>query len=389
MTSDRLDTLNSVSEAYLQRVEEGSVRYDPMQAVIAARLDNVLAEINAKRLAEKRRALGWLFARRVHKVNGLYIHGAVGRGKTMLMDLFHERVPGERKRRVHFNDFMVEVHDRIAAQRQADRNGARNGDPIRPVAAAIAAETAVLCFDEFAVTDIADAMILSRLFTALFDAGVILVATSNVAPRDLYRDGLNRGLFLPFIKVLEAHAEIVTLDTDRDYRLEKAEVLPVYLSPLDADAALAIERSWAGLTRTTPERREWIEVAGRKIEVPRSAGRAARFTFAEICERPLGARDYLALAERYDVFVVENVPVMDEASRNAAKRFILLVDTLYDRRCRLILSAEATADALHVGKSGKEAFEFERTASRLAEMQRAGWPGSTSTNTPEFSDAAS
>jgi len=370
MARDRLDTLHTVSDAYQHRVEQGLVRFDPFQAEVARRLDRVLDEISARRLAKKPRALGWLFARRMPGTRGLYIHGAVGRGKTMLMDLFHERVAGIGKRRVHFNDFMSDVHDRIAAFRR----GAKGSDPIPPVAAAIAAEAAVLCFDEFAVTDIADAMILSRLFTALFDAGIVLVATSNVAPRDLYRDGLNRGLFLPFVDVLEAHAEVVSLDSERDYRLEQGERLPVYLTPNDAAARDAMDRAWARLAQGTPEAPAAVSVMGRTIEVRRSAGRAARFTFAELCGRPLAARDYIALADRFDVFVIEDVPVMDLSRRNEAKRFILLIDTLYDRGRRVVMSAAARPDMLYVARSGGEAFEFERTASRLFEMQRADWP---------------
>src|SRR5690606_635973 len=223
------------------------------------------------------------------------------------------------------------------------------------------------------VTDIADAMILSRLFTALFDAGIVLVATSNVAPRDLYRDGLNRGLFLPFVDVLEAHAEVVSLDSERDYRLEQGERLPVYLTPNDAAARDAMDRAWARLAQGTPEAPAAVSVMGRAIEVRRSAGRAARFTFAELCGRPLAARDYIALADRFDVFVIEDVPVMDLSRRNEAKRFILLIDTLYDRGRRVVMSAAARPDMLYVARSGGEAFEFERTASRLFEMQRADW----------------
>jgi cell division protein ZapE len=241
------------------------------------------------------------------------------------------------------------------------------------VARQLAAEAWVLCFDEFSVTDIADAMILSRLFAALFDNGVVLVATSNVAPRDLYRDGLNRQLFLPFIGLLERHAEVLALDTDKDYRQEKLARIPVYLTPDDADAARSMDEAWAAISQGREESRT-IALKGRTIAVPRAAGRAARFTFAQLCDAPLGARDYLAIAERYDTVLIDHVPVLDQTRRNPAKRFILLVDTLYDRKLRVVVSAEATPEKLYAGRAGvTEAFEFDRTASRLIEMQSRDW----------------
>jgi cell division protein ZapE len=374
MGSGRLETLNSVADAYRRLAGEGRIEHDPVQAVIAGKLDRIIDEIVSKRLAEKKSALGWLFARRTGKVEGLYIHGAVGRGKTMLMDLFFERVPVRRKRRAHFNAFMADVHDRIASHRAAVKAGrAKGDDPMPPVAAAIAAEARVLCFDEFSVTDIADAMILSRLFSALFAAGTVLVATSNVAPRDLYRDGLNRGLFLPFIDILEAHLEVVTLDARKDYRLDRTDRAPVYLWPLDEQAARAVDEAWRSIAAGEEEKPATVTVKGRRIEVGRTAGRAARFEFDELCARPLAARDYLALAGRFDTFVIENVPPMDAAARNEAKRFILLIDTLYDRRRRLIMSAGAPPAGLYRAETGTEAFEFRRTASRLIEMQTEGW----------------
>ncbi|MEZ5812405.1 MAG: cell division protein ZapE [Rhizobiaceae bacterium] len=368
--------MNSVADALLHLVESGGVSHDPAQAAIAARLDRVLDEIAARRLASKTSALGWLFAKRVEKIEGLYIHGDVGRGKTMLMDLFFERVPVRRKRRIHFNDFMADVHDRIAAHRAAVKNGsARGDDPIPPVAAALAREAWVLCFDEFSVTDIADAMILSRLFTALFGAGVILVATSNVAPADLYRDGLNRALFLPFIDILKAHARIAALDAYKDYRLEQLNRMPVYLTPLGPAAEERMDAAWTTASAGRDEMAATIRIKGREIVVEHAAGTAARFSFDELCARPLGARDYLALADRFDTFLIDRIPVMDARMRNEAKRFILLVDTLYDKKRKLIVSAAAGPDTLYREKSGTEAFEFRRTASRLVEMQGADWAG--------------
>jgi cell division protein ZapE len=292
----------------------------------------------------------------------------------MLMDLFFELLPVRRKRRVHFNDFMAEVHDRINAHRQALKRGeAREDDPIPPVARALAEQAWVLCFDEFAVTDIADAMILSRLFSALFAAGVVLAATSNVAPGDLYRDGLNRALFEPFIRTLEAHAEIFALDAGRDYRLEQLNGMAVYVTPAGPAADRMMDKAWEVMTRSAVGAPEEIAIKGRHLTVPRAAGRTARFSFADLCEAPLGARDFLAIAGRYDTIFIDRIPVLEQARRNEAKRLILLVDTLYDRGTRLVVSAAAPPAGLYAGNSGNEAFEFERTASRLIEMQGKDW----------------
>lgn len=374
---DGLQTHVTVRQRYDHLVELGSVRRDPAQLVIVAALDRLIDEISDKRLARKSSALGWLFARRKPQhehVKGLYVHGGVGRGKTMLMDFFFELVPVKHKRRVHFNDFMADVHDRIQKQRAARKNGtSRDDDPIPPVAAALAEEAWVLCFDEFSVTDIADAMILSRLFSALFGLGVVLVATSNVAPRDLYRDGLNRQLFLPFIGMLEQNTAVLNLDADTDYRLEKIDRVPVYLSPLGEAADQAMNKAWAKVTHGAAAEPATVAVKGRKVAVPAAVDGCARFSFADLCEKPLAARDYLAITAHYKTIFVDHVPVLAEANRNEAKRFILLIDTLYDQHVRLVISAATTPDKLYAGKRGHEAFEFDRTSSRLIEMQGAEW----------------
>jgi cell division protein ZapE len=376
---DGLNPFPSVRQAYDHLVERGEVERDPAQQAVARALDRVIEDVSTKRLAAKSSALGWLFARKREvkaPVKGLYVHGSVGRGKTMLMDLFCDLVPVNRKRRVHFNDFMADVHDRIARHRASVKAGtARGDDPIPPVAQALAGEAWVLCFDEFSVTDIADAMILSRLFSALFSEGVVLVATSNVAPDDLYRDGLNRPLFEPFIGILKRHAEVALLDGPSDYRMTKLHRLPVYLTPLGSAADEAMDAAWTAICEGRREAPETVTVQGRAVPVPRAAGEAARFTFAELCDAPLGARDYMALTDRFDMILIDHVPVLDQTRRNAAKRFILLVDTLYDRRKRVMISAEAQPDALYAGRPGiTEAFEFARTASRLIEMQSRDWP---------------
>ncbi|MER9168032.1 cell division protein ZapE [Mesorhizobium australicum] len=374
---DGLQTHPTVRQRYDHLVVSGAIERDAAQEEIAAALDRLTVEISAKRLAHKSSALGWLFARKreTHEaVKGLYIHGGVGRGKTMLMDMFFELLPVRRKRRVHFNDFMADVQDRIQKHRQARKEGTvREDDPIPPVAKALAEQAWVLCFDEFSVTDIADAMILSRLFSALFANGVVLVATSNVAPQDLYRDGLNRQLFLPFIAILERHAQVLSLDGDKDYRLEKLARTPVYVTPADAAADQALDEAWQAMTRGAPTAETSLTLKGRKVVVPAAAGDAARFAFADLCEKPLGARDYLAIAGRFSTVFIDRVPVLGEGKRNEAKRFILLIDTLYDHHTRLVVSADALPHALYAAKRGVEVFEFERTASRLIEMQSRDW----------------
>jgi cell division protein ZapE len=375
---DGLQTRATIAQRYRHLAETGEIAGDPAQLAIVAALDRLIEEIATKRLAHKGSALGWLFGKRRETkapVKGLYIHGGVGRGKTMLMDMFFDLVPVRRKRRAHFNDFMTDVHDRIQRHRQARREGTvKEDDPIPPVARDLAAQAWVLCFDEFTVTDIADAMILSRLFSALFAEGVVLVATSNVAPENLYRDGLNRQLFLPFIATLQRNTDVMTLDSDTDYRLEKLGRMPVYTTPLGPKADRRMDQAWAAMTDGREEHAVNIDLMGRQLHVPRAAGAAARMSFADLCDAPLGARDYLALAGRFDTLFIDGIPIMDQTRRNPTKRFILLIDTLYDRHIKLVASAEASPDKLYAGRSGiTEAFEFERTASRLFEMQSRDW----------------
>ncbi len=363
--------LSTVSAAYAARVAHGELARDPAQVEMARRLDRVLSNIATRRLATKSSALGWLFAgKAAPTTRGLYIHGAVGRGKTMLMDMFFALVPVQRKRRAHFHDFMADVHDRIHAHRQKLARGeTKDADPVPPVAAQLVSEAWVLCFDEFSVTDITDAMLLSRLFEHLFKRGCVLIATSNVAPTDLYRDGLNRALFLPFIDLLSVHAEVVNLDARIDYRLEKTSRMPVYhLLGSEAGAQL-MDEAWARVTAGKQVASEYVTVKGRRVPVPRAAGGAARFGFDALCEAPLGASDYRAISDRYHTVFIDRVPRLDRNRRNAAKRFIALIDTLYDRKNRLFLSAEAAPDALYSASSGTEMFEFARTSSRLTEMQ--------------------
>ncbi|SMC54367.1 cell division protein ZapE [Fulvimarina manganoxydans] len=350
----------------------GEIEADPAQRLLADRLDRLDKDLSATSLATKSSALGWLFGKKSKRepVRGLYVHGSVGRGKTMLMDMFFRQSSVSKKRRVHFHAFMGDVHDRIGAHRDKVRDGtAKQDDPIPPVAEQIARESLLLCFDEFSVTDVADAMILSRLFDALFAEGVVLVATSNVAPDDLYKDGLNRGLFLPFVDRLKDHVEVLALDGTEDYRLAAIGSEDLYVTPLGEEAVARIDAVWTTLLSGEKEGTASLSVKGRTIPVPRAGNGAARFSFGDLLQRPLGAQDYLALARRFHTVVVENVPAMDVSQRNEAKRLINLVDTFYDGRRRLILSAEVPAKELYTAPSGTERFEFERTVSRLFEMR--------------------
>jgi cell division protein ZapE len=286
------------------------------------------------------------------------------------MDLFFEASPVTRKRRAHFHEFMLDVHERIFALRQKMKLGEHEGeDPIRLVAGQLFDEAWLLCFDEFHVTDIADAMILGRLFAQLFAHGVVVVATSNVAPDDLYKDGLNRALFVPFIHLLEEHMDVVRLDARTDFRLEKLAGLPVWYVPADAVADAALDDAWRRLAGGHDGTVQELPLKGRSVHVPRTFMGVARFSFHDLCEAPLAAADYLRLAHEYHTIVLDHVPAMTYDTRNAAKRFIILIDTLYEMNVKLIASAVAEPDTLYQADEGFEAQEFKRTASRLIEMR--------------------
>ena len=339
-------------------VAKGALKPDPAQ-------DNAVRQLQALRekLAEKR---GFSLFRRA-PVRGLYIWGDVGRGKTMLMDLFFAAAPGSRKRRAHFNSFMVDVHARIHAQRQK----AGSDDPIPPVAKALAEEARLLCFDEFQVTDVADAMILGRLFDRLFGEGVTIIATSNTPPDRLYEGGLNRQLFLPFIVEIKQRLDVVELNGPTDYRLQRISGLNVYLTPLSREADDAMDAAWKRLTDTKAGKSASLTVLGRTLMVPQAARGVARFSFDELCDRPLAAADYLALAQEFHTMLIDHIPVMTDNMHNVARRFTLLIDTLYDEGVKLICSAAAPPAELYPAGIASEA--FRRTASRLAEMQSEGY----------------
>jgi cell division protein ZapE len=363
---------SSITAQYTAGVAVGKVERDPAQLAVVDRLARLEGDIIEHRLARKSSSLGWLFARDKKQtlLKGLYIYGEVGRGKTMLMDLFYEASPVQRRRRAHFHEFMIDVHERVHGLRQKMKVGEYAGeDPIELVAKDLAREAWLLCFDEFHVTDIADAMILGRLFAQLFTRGVVVVATSNVAPVDLYKDGLNRALFVPFIDMLEAHMDIVRLASRTDFRLEKLAGLPVWYVPADEAADAALDDAWRRLARENDGAAQELALKGRTIHVPRAAMGVARFSFHDLCEQPLAAADYLRIAHEYHTIILDHIPVMTFDNRNAAKRFILLIDTLYDMNVKLIASAAAEPDALYRADEGYEAQEFQRTASRLIEMR--------------------
>jgi cell division protein ZapE len=364
---------NSITARYAAALAAGKVERDTAQVAMVEKLARLESRIVERRLARKSSSLGWLFASRGKTdaaVKGLYIFGDVGRGKTMLMDLFFEASPVQRKRRAHFHEFMIDVHERVHGFRQKMKVGEYAGeDPIELTAKALAREAWLLCFDEFHVTDIADAMILGRLFAQLFERGVVMVATSNVPPEEQYRDGLNRALFVPFIHLLEEHMEIVQLASRADFRLEKLAGMRVWYVPADAAADAALDDAWRRLTAGNGGAAQELALKGRTVHVPRAAMGVARFSFHDLCEQPLAAADYLRIAHEYHTIILDHVPVMTFDNRNAAKRFIILIDTLYDINVKLIASAEAEPDALYRADEGFEAQEFKRTASRLIEMR--------------------
>jgi len=361
----------SASELYEALVASKKIGRDRAQEALLARITALEARVAAHRSARRSSPVGWLFGREHNgSAKGLYVFGDVGCGKTMLMDLFFEASPVVRKRRTHFHEFMADVHERVRVFREELKTGAvADDDPIRLTAAAIAEESWLLCFDEFHVTDIADAMILGRLFARLFELGVVVVATSNVEPSELYKDGLNRALFLPFIDMIEQHMEVHRVVARTDFRLEKLAGQQVWHVPADDAASAALDEAWRRLVGSASGMPQELTVMGRKLRVPRAAMGVARFFFHDLCEQPLAAPDYLRITREFHTLIIDRIPVMGSEQRNAAKRFIILIDTLYDHGVKLVASAEAEPDALYQADDGFEASEFKRTASRLIEMR--------------------
>ena len=354
--------------AYRARQQAGHLQHDPVQALAAEKLQALWHALENYRPAggksgwRERLGLGRRPAEPAPQ--GLYLFGPVGRGKSMLMDLFFESVGHDHKRRVHFHEFMLEVHATMHAWRQKD---GKLQDPLPRIAKEIAAGTWLLCFDEFQVDNIADAMILGRLFEALFEEGVVVVATSNTHPDNLYRGGLQRDRFVPFIEVLKSRIDVLELEAMRDYRRDRLAGMRTFHTPLGPEASAALDEAFAALTDGGAAEPAELAVMGRTLRIPAAARGVARFSFADLCEQPLGAPDYLALAKAYHTVILSDVPALPPAKRNEAKRMVTLIDALYEHRVNMVVSAEAEPDLLCT--EGDTAASFERTASRLIEMQ--------------------
>jgi len=368
------DVMTGPRAAYQTLIETEQLTPDAAQDQIVTRLDalhDALQATQRKPLFGKRKS-----------VRGLYLWGGVGRGKSMLMDLFFETVPLPKKRRIHFHAFMQEVHGFLAYWRGLSPSERRRSqwrvrgagdDPIAPAAAKIAASARLLCFDEFQVTQIADAMILGRLFDALFARGVTMVATSNRPPHDLYKDGINRALFLPFIERLTDACDTVELVSETDYRLQRLTEAALWHSPPGPETRSEMDALWAQLTlgsETTPSQ---LTVYGREVYIPCQSAGCARFGFDDLCAIPLGAADYLAIAAQFHTVLIDDIPALTPDKRNEAARFVTLIDALYEARTKLVASAAAEPDDLY--PKGDGAFEFERTASRLHEMRSTEYIG--------------
>ncbi len=349
---------NRLIPRYRAAVAKGELKGDVAQEAAMLRLQKLANTLKSYRSGRR----GFFF-RAKPAPRGLYIWGDVGRGKSMLMDLFFELAPIKKKQRVHFNAFMVDIHTRIHAERQRGDSS----DPIVPVARAIAADATLFCFDEFQVTDVADALILGRLFQQLFDLGVVIVVTSNIPPERLYEGGLNRQIFLPFIAMIEERLDVLELRGALDYRLQRMSGFDIYIMPSGPEADAKMDAAWLRLTDQPDPKPAMLTVFGRSLRVPRAAKGVARFSFNDLCTQPLAAPDYLAIAQNFHTVLIDNIPQMSIAMRDEARRFVLLIDTLYDEGTKLICSAAALPDQLYIEGDGLEA--FRRTASRLVEMQ--------------------
>lgn len=354
----------TLAQAYAEKVELGELKADAAQAAVAARLDQLATELSAKP-GNGGLLSRWFGGDKPSPPKSLYIYGEVGRGKSMLMDLFYANVNLAEKRRIHFHAFMQDIHKRRAKTTAAN--------VLQLIASDLAKEAKLLCLDEMQVTDIADAMILGRLFEALFAAGTVIVTTSNLPPDGLYRDGLNRNLFLPAIAMMRERFDIISLASTRDYRLGRLKGRETFITPLGSKATGELQRIWHDLTETDHGHPQEINVLGRTLHAPEAAHGCARFSFAELCEAPLGPADYLAIANEFQTVFIENIPALKVGQRNEAKRFVLLIDTLYDARRRLVASSAKPAEGVY--PAGDHKFEFARTVSRLKEMQSASWWG--------------
>jgi cell division protein ZapE len=362
--------MTSVLARYDALVASGELKPDPEQRAVAARLDRLADELAR---IPARGSLLWRMLRSPPEApRGIYMWGGVGRGKSMLMDLAFATIDHEPKRRVHFHEFMLEVHERLRAERAKEE-----GDPIPPLAAAIAEEARLLCFDEMVINNSADAMILSRLFTHLLGEGATVIATSNRPPRDLYLNGLNRELFVPFIDLIERQLKVVPLNGPTDYRLERLGGMPTWYVPSGPEATRALSEAFFRLTDYPVEDRARVPsgdlklAGGRVLHVPKSLKGVAVFSFRRLCGEPRGAADYLSVARHFHTVIIVGIPRMGPDNRNEAARFVTLIDALYEHKVKLLAAADAWPKDLY--PTGDGAFEFERTASRLIEMQSADY----------------
>jgi cell division protein ZapE len=352
-----------LEKQYNDLVAQGHIQYEPAQITALNHLQNLLDNLLASVEHEKKSPLHKLFLPKPDNFKSLYIFGNVGRGKSMLMDLFYEACPISQKRRVHFHAFMLEVHAFIHQWRRQ-----HNTDAISALAKHIRESELLLCFDEFHVTDIADAMILVRLFNRLFDLGIVVVITSNCHPNELYHDGLQRDLFLPFVGLLKQKADVIELVADQDYRLSHLHALKTtYYYPLDEHSAAFIRHSYNELTNFAPLKPGTLEVLGRKVVLSAVHGNVALTSFDELCMQALGPADYLEIGRRFDIVILADIPKMTNEKCNEAKRFVTLIDALYEHKVKLICTAEVPAQELYT--HGEGSFEFERTVSRLIDMQ--------------------
>ncbi len=361
-------------QRYRALVAAGELKSDPVQELAAEKLSSLAHAL--KGYSAKSGKHGWMdrFGLKAREETpppqGLYLYGGVGRGKSMLMNLFFETAPVAAKERVHFHAFMRDIHLEIHRRRQMPMY-ADEGDPIPGMADGIADNTTLLCLDELEVRDIADAMVVGRLFQKLFDRGVVVVTTSNRHPDDLYKHGLQRDHFVPFIAIIKDKLDILVLEAAQDYRLGRLAGQAVYHTPLGVAADTALDAAWARLTDDAPLKPDYVQMPGRRIAVPAAAHQVARFTFADLCEQPLGPSDYLAIAAQFSTLILKDIPQMTEEKKDAARRFVTLIDALYEHRTALVCSAAVPPEQLYVGREG--GFEFARTASRLMEMQAADY----------------
>ena len=358
--------MKSLISQYRSLVERGLWDFEPGQESVVYELERLNQDLNSY-MKSKQGLWGKITRHNQKPPFGLYIYGGVGRGKSVLMDLFFSSTCIEHRRRVHFHAFMLETHARINSQRQASTSG----DPIKYVARNIASKTELLCFDEFQVSDPADAMILQRLFKKMFERNLIVVATSNRPTKDLYKDGLNRDLFLPFIELLEDRCNVIEMDVSRDYRLEKLTSMPAYFTPVNSENLMALEQAFLRIAGTENTEPTVLTVQGRELSIKRTANGVGMTDFDELCRKPLGTADYLAIAEVFNTLFVTGIPCMEPEHRNEAKRFINLVDVLYEHNVNLICSADTEPEQLY--RKGNGSFEFARAVSRLFEMQTTAY----------------